>query len=76
VLIDLDMPAMRGDRLVQVLRGRHRFTEAKLILMSGHDEDELLGIAADVGADAVVAKADGARAIVAAVIRFLGAPTR
>jgi PleD family two-component response regulator len=56
VVIDVMMPSMRGDRLAALFRGNPRFKGLGVVLVSGEDEGELFRLAAEVGADAVVAK--------------------
>jgi CheY-like chemotaxis protein len=71
ILIDLDMPAMRGDRLIGALRQRADLHHVKLVLMSGHEAASLRTIARENGADAVAAKAEGWPAIVRTVEALL-----
>lgn len=56
VVIDINMPTMRGDRLAALFRENPRFDDLRVILISGEDQDLLQRLASQVGADAVVAK--------------------
>jgi CheY-like chemotaxis protein len=56
VVIDVEMPAIRGDRLVALFRANPRFAHLGLILVSGSHEHELVAIGHQVGADAVIPK--------------------
>jgi two-component system chemotaxis response regulator CheY len=59
VLIDYDMPSLRGDRLIELVRKNPRLRHTKLVLISGTDLADLRAIAMSAGADAVIAKSDG-----------------
>ncbi len=56
VVIDVEMPALRGDKLVSLFRNNPRFSKLGLVLVSGAPEEELVEIGRAVGADAVVPK--------------------
>ena len=56
VVVDVEMPAMRGDRLVALFRANPRFAQLGLVLVSGAQEHDLVRIGHAVGADAVVPK--------------------
>ena len=57
VVIDVHMPALQGDKLVQLFRENPRFTDVGLILVSGtSDGDNLEALGKASGADAVVPK--------------------
>lgn len=62
VLLDVDIPALSGDRLLPVLRQNLRGkTPPALVLFSAKDPDTLRRLARDVGADAWIPKGlDGA----------------
>jgi len=49
VLLDVNIPALSGDRLVKLLRRSQ--TSSRLVLFSSNDQDSLRRLAADVGAD-------------------------
>jgi CheY-like chemotaxis protein len=73
VLIDYDMPSLRGDRLIELVRKNPRLRGTKLVLISGTDRDDLRAIAMAAGADAVVAKADGPGEVLRVVKALLAA---
>lgn len=56
VVVDVEMPALRGDKLVALFRKNPRFARLGLILVSSAPERELVEIGQAVGADAVVPK--------------------
>lgn len=72
VVIDLYMPAMRGDSLVRLFRANARLAAVKVVLISGAPEPELRRLATDAGVDAFVPKAAGPGALVAKVRELLG----
>lgn len=55
ILLDVDIPALSGDRLLRLLR-QGGAAEATIILYSAHDEGRLRRIASDAGADGWVSK--------------------
>lgn len=55
-VIDLNMPAMRGSSLVQVIRKSPRLAHVGIVLLSGASDTELVTAAGEVGADAAVSK--------------------
>ncbi len=56
VLIDLFMPALSGDKLVELLRKDKNIQNTKLILFSNRPSDELKSISASCGADGFIQK--------------------
>lgn len=56
VVIDIMMPAIRGDRLAKLLRGNPKFSTLGVVLVSGDTSVRLRELADSVGADAVVSK--------------------
>lgn len=56
VLIDLFMPALPGDKLVELLRKDKNIQNTKLILFSNRPSDELKSISASCGADGFIQK--------------------
>src|SRR6266508_1140017 len=56
VVIDVQMPAMNGDRLAALFRRNPRFNRVGLVLVSDSKEETLWSLAESVGADAVVSK--------------------
>ncbi|HJL15382.1 MAG TPA: response regulator [Sandaracinaceae bacterium LLY-WYZ-13_1] len=55
ILIDVNQPALSGDRLLTLVR-RNTSSDARLVLYSSTDADELRRIAADVSADGWIQK--------------------
>lgn len=55
-LIDLFMPALSGDKLVELLRKDKNIQDTKLILFSNRPSDELRSISASCGADGFIQK--------------------
>lgn len=56
VVLDVEMPALRGDKLAQLLRSNSE-GDVRLVLVSSLPEQELREIGERVGADGVVPKA-------------------
>src|SRR5258705_7598131 len=56
VVIDLQMPGIRGDRLAALFRGNPRLKRLGVVMVSGESEAELARLAAEVGATEVVSK--------------------
>ena len=52
------MPDISGDKLARLLRSNPKLMQLSIVLVSGADEKNLSGIAAEVRADAVVHKSD------------------
>lgn len=58
VLIDVNMPALSGDRLCFIVRGRSFGREVPILLYSSNDEDSLRAAALRYGADGYICKGD------------------
>ena len=58
VLIDVVMPAMRGDRLAVLLRANRRMAGVGVILVSGDSSVDLDRMLEETGADATVSKSN------------------
>ena len=56
VLIDLFLPGLSGDKLVELLRKDNNIQNTKLILFSNRPSDELKSISASCGADGFIQK--------------------
>ncbi|GMU63496.1 MAG: hypothetical protein AMXMBFR34_52590 [Myxococcaceae bacterium] len=72
VLVDVNMPEMYGDDVVEFLRVQRKLT-AKLLLYSDISEAELAAKAKAVSADGYITKSAGLEAAVAAIEASLGA---
>lgn len=57
VVIDVQMPSIRGDRLAALFKGNRRFTALGVILVTGANETELLQLEAMAKSDCVLSKA-------------------
>ena len=64
------MPAMRGDKLVQLFRENPRFHNLVLVLVSGAAEENLKSLGDSVRADAVVPKSNLDISLVSEVSRL------
>lgn len=73
VLLDVRMPEMFGDDVLEFLRTEKRLS-ARLLLFSDVPPDELAARAKRVGADGTVPKSQGMEAILAAVASHVKAP--
>jgi CheY-like chemotaxis protein len=56
VIIDVQMPSIRGDRLAALFRGNPRFSSLGVILVTGGNEAELTLLREVAQADAVLSK--------------------
>lgn len=56
VVIDIEMPALRGDKLAALFRSNPRFEKIGLVLVSSLPESQLAEMAREAGADACVPK--------------------
>jgi CheY-like chemotaxis protein len=56
VVIDVEMPSLRGDRLAALFRGNPRMNGVGVVLVSGGNSDELKRLASEARADEAVAK--------------------
>jgi two-component system chemotaxis response regulator CheY len=75
-VIDLNMPAMRGSSLVQVIRKSPRLAHVGIVLLSGASDTELVTAAGEVGADAAVSKLNMKDTLVPAVQKLLARAAR
>lgn len=69
VVIDLQMPDVRGDRVAALFRKGTRTEKLGVVLVSGFDREELERLGKECGADAVVTKADALIELPLVVIR-------
>jgi CheY-like chemotaxis protein len=72
VLMDLEMPAIEGDKAVEILL-KHRLHECKILLYSGRSEAELEQLARSCGASGYVPKSVTDAALAAAIRAHLPA---
>ena len=73
ILMDVNMPEMFGDDVVEYLRTQKRVT-SKLVLYSDISEEELAAKTRNSGADAYILKGGGIEAVIGGIMRILGAP--
>lgn len=73
VVVDLDMPGLRGDKLASMLRTNARLNEIVLILISGQSQAELDGLLRDPAIDAVIPKANLDSTLLLTLRRLLAA---
>ena len=78
MLLDVNMPALSGEALLQVIRGREQTRRTPVILHSSNDEEALRLAARRLGADGYACKGDlaGLRRILARVLEEAPAPRR
>lgn len=69
VLIDVNIPALSGDKILSVLR-RHQ-SKARLVLFSAADESKLRRLAGEVGADGWIQKGCDARQMSERLVRLV-----
>jgi CheY-like chemotaxis protein len=72
VLIDVGMPAIRGDQLVEVAK-RYRLHKCPLVLFSDRSENELAQLARACGAHGFICKTPDTAVLHKLVKRYLGA---
>jgi CheY-like chemotaxis protein len=72
VLIDVQMPALRGDQLVKVVL-QHRLHRCPLVLHSDRPEAELMQLVRSSGANGYIRKTDDAVSFMRELRRFLRA---
>lgn len=73
VLMDVEMPALEGDKAVEILL-KHRLHECKILLYSGRSAAELEKLARSCGASGYVPKTVTDDALAAAIRAHLPAP--
>ncbi|MCP3105399.1 response regulator [Myxococcus sp. K15C18031901] len=73
ILMDVNMPEMFGDDVVEYLRRQKKVT-AKLVLYSDISEEELAGKTRASGADGYILKSGGLEAVLGGVMNLIGAP--
>ena len=73
VVLDVRMPGIDGDTLVQLVRTDKALANTKIVLYSGVDSSTLSATATSCKADGWVTKGEGTRALAGAVSRILAA---
>ncbi|NVJ25296.1 response regulator, partial [Myxococcus sp. AM011] len=73
ILMDVNMPEMFGDDVVEYLRVQKKVT-AKLVLYSDISEAELAGKTKASGADGYILKSGGLEGVLSGVMGLIGAP--
>lgn len=58
VVIDVNLPALRGDRFASLFHANERLMKVGVVLVSGMARDELARLENEKGVDAVVSKED------------------
>lgn len=71
VVIDVNMPTMRGDKLACLFRKTERLGDLRIVLVSGNDTAQLEELAREAQANAVVAKSEGTDVLVRTVKRLM-----
>jgi CheY-like chemotaxis protein len=61
VVIDIQMPSMRGDRLAALFKANPRFASVGVVLVTGAADTEIARLAASARADAVLSKSQLSR---------------
>lgn len=70
-VVDVNMPSLRGDRLVQLFRKNKKLRRVKLLLVSDRDEADLRALADLAKADDIVPKKEGIGCLVSKVKALL-----
>ncbi len=74
VVVDVNLPAIRGDKLAALFRGSDRLKDLRVLLVSGLTSGELEELGRTAMADQVLPKSAGPDALVEAVKRLIGNP--
>jgi DNA-binding response OmpR family regulator len=74
ILMDVNMPEMFGDDVVEYLRSQKKVS-SKLVLYSDIPENDLAGKARASGADGYILKGHGLESMLAEVMKLIGPPT-
>jgi len=56
LILDVDMPALKGDKICEIIRKEGYFPDLKILLYSVMDEKELANMAEEQGADDCLSK--------------------
>lgn len=75
VLIDVNIPALTGDRLLTLAK-KHAPPTTRFLLYSACDESRLRALAAETGADGWISKSVGGAEIAARIRKLCGADAR
>ena len=75
VLIDVNIPALTGDRILTLAR-RHAPPTTKFLLFSACDESRLRALASETGADGWISKSVGGTVIAARIRKICGTAAR
>ena len=54
ILLDYNLPGMNGSEVCQILRGQNNTQNTPIVLISAKDEDKLMKIAKEAGADGYI----------------------
>jgi DNA-binding response OmpR family regulator len=73
IIMDVNMPEMFGDDVVEYLR-KHKKVTAKLVLYSDISEEELAAKTKNSGADGYILKSGGLEGVLGGVMQLIGAP--
>lgn len=74
VLLDVNMPGMGGDELLELMRDDPRLAHLPVLFLSSNDESELRRLVRRTGAAGYVTKADLGGALAARLARHLAPP--
>lgn len=75
VLVDVAMPALKGDKLVEIAR-RNELHACPIVLFSDRPEAELQRLARASGASGYICKTNDATALLRAVAKYLAPPSQ
>jgi DNA-binding response OmpR family regulator len=74
ILLDYNMPGLRGDDICAILKRNATGSRMKIILFSAEDESDLIRITASCGADGYIRKNTPAKELLRLIGEALGAP--
>ncbi len=72
VLMDVNLPTLRGDRLVQILRAPKLAVRPPILFFSSEDEATLARLVRETGVDGFVSKSARGADLLATIGRYLG----
>ena len=73
ILLDYNLPGMNGSQVCQVLRGQNNTQNTPIVLISAKDEDKLIKITKEAGADGYIGLPFEGKTFIEKITRFMKA---
>lgn len=70
-LVDISMPALQGNKIVELVKGNEGTQNNKVLLFSDRDTDELKRIAEECGADGFIKKTSDVNSLIEQINKHL-----